>query len=242
MKRSLFALVCVATAFSGCAAEGAKPPQTASAPSKAPEAAKPAEAAAPAAAPVKAPAKGDPARGKELAAGVCAACHGADGNSMIPVNPTLAGQDYDYLLKQMKNFKPVDGKPAKRVNPVMNGMIAAVEVEQMKDMAAWFASQKPKGGAAKNRDTVEAGQKLYRAGDAEKGIPACASCHGPTGAGMPSQFPRVSGQHAEYAEAQLKAFRDGTRANDPNKMMRAIALKMTDPEIKAVSDYMAGLH
>lgn len=245
MKRSLFALACMAAAFSGCAADGAKAPVAANpaaiAPS-APVAAAPVAAPAAAGPTAKTPAKGDPLRGKELAAGVCAACHGADGNSMIPVNPTLAGQDYDYLLKQMKNFKSVDGKPARRANPVMNGMIAAVEVEQMKDMAAWFASQKPKGGAARNRASVEAGQKLYRAGDAEKGIPSCASCHGPTGAGMPSQFPRVSGQHAEYAEAQLKAFRDGTRANDPNKMMRSIALKMTDPEIKAVSDYMAGLH
>lgn len=240
MKRSLFALACMAVAFSGCAADGVKAPATAK-PTE-PVAPAPAVAAVTAEPAAKAPAKGDPVRGKELAAGVCAACHGADGNSMIPANPTLAGQDYDYLLKQMKNFKAVDGKPAKRVNPVMNGMIAAFEVEQMKDLAAWFASQKPKAGAAKNRETVEAGQKLYRAGDAEKGIPACASCHGPTGSGMPSQFPRVSGQHAEYAEAQLKAFRDGTRANDPNKMMRSIALKMTDPEIKAVSDYMAGLH
>lgn len=240
MKRSLLALVCVTAAFSGCAAESAKP--TAAAGETKPEVAKPAETAALTAAPVvKAPAKGDPAKGKELAAGVCAACHGADGNSLIPANPVLAGQDYDYLLKQMKNFKSTDGKPARRVSPVMNGMIAASEVEQMKDLAAWYASQTPKGGVAKNRDTVEAGQKLYRAGDAEKGIPACASCHGPTGAGLPTQFPRVSGQHAEYAEAQLKAFRDGTRANDPNKMMRTIALRMTDPEIKAVADYMAGL-
>lgn len=238
MKHSLLALACVTAAFSGCAAESAKPGAASAATET-----KSAVVAAPAAAPVaKAPAKGDPAKGKELAAGMCAACHGADGNSVIPANPVLAGQDYDYLLKQMKNFKAVDGKPAKRVSPVMNGMIAAYEVEQMKDMAAWFASQTPKGGVAKNRNTVEAGQKLYRAGDAEKGIPACASCHGPTGAGLPTQFPRVSGQHAEYAEAQLKAFRDGTRANDPNKMMRAIAMKMTDPEIKAVADYMAGLH
>lgn len=238
MKHSLLALACVTAAFSGCAAESAKPGAASAATET-----KSAVVAAPAAAPVaKAPVKGDPAKGKELAAGMCAACHGADGNSVIPANPVLAGQDYDYLLKQMKNFKAVDGKPAKRVSPVMNGMIAAYEVEQMKDMAAWFASQTPKGGVAKNRNTVEAGQKLYRAGDAEKGIPACASCHGPTGAGLPTQFPRVSGQHAEYAEAQLKAFRDGTRANDPNKMMRAIAMKMTDPEIKAVADYMAGLH
>jgi cytochrome c553 len=185
---------------------------------------------------------GDASRGQAIATTVCAACHNADGNSTIATNPKLAGQSYDYLLKQMMDFKAADGKPALRANPVMGGMIAPYSVDQMRDLAAYFAAQTPKPGAAKNEATVTFGQTLYRRGDASKGLPACAACHGPTGAGIPAQYPRVSGQHAEYAEAQLKAFRDGTRENDPNKIMRTIALKMTDAEIKAVTDYMAGLH
>jgi cytochrome c553 len=185
---------------------------------------------------------GDAARGKEIATTVCAACHGADGNSLIPVNPTLAGQSYDYLLKQMINFKALDGQPALRANAVMAGMIAPYDLGQIRDMAAYFAAQTAKPGAAKNEATIKLGQTIYRRGINDKGLPACASCHGPTGAGIPAQYPRVSGQHADYAEAQLKAFRDGTRANDPAKIMRTIALKMTDPEIKAVADYMSGLH
>jgi len=111
----------------------------------------------------------------------------------------------------------------------------------MRDMAAYFAAQSQKNETAKNRETIELGQKLYRGGDQAKGLPACAGCHGPAGAGMPAQYPRIGGQFAEYTEAQLKAFRDGVRANDPNKMMRMVAIKMTDAEIKAVSDYIAGL-
>ncbi|MDO8313876.1 MAG: c-type cytochrome [Rugosibacter sp.] len=185
---------------------------------------------------------GDAARGKEIATTVCAACHGVDGNSLIPINPTLAGQSYDYLLKQMINFKALDGQPALRANAVMAGMIAPYDLGQIRDMAAYFAAQTAKPGAAKNEATIKLGQTIYRRGINDKGLPACASCHGPTGAGIPAQYPRVSGQHADYAEAQLKAFRDGTRANDPAKIMRTIALKMTDPEIKAVADYMSGLH
>jgi cytochrome c553 len=185
---------------------------------------------------------GDAARGKEIATTVCAACHGTDGNSLISANPTLAGQSYDYLLKQMTNFKAVDGQPALRANAVMSGMIAPYDLGQMRDLAAYFAAQTAKPGAAKNEATIKLGQTIYRRGIADKGLPSCASCHGPTGAGIPAQYPRVSGQHADYAEAQLKAFRDGTRANDPAKIMRTIALKMTDLEIKAVTDYMAGLH
>ena len=185
---------------------------------------------------------GDADRGKEIATTVCAACHGADGNSLISMNPTLAGQGYDYLLKQMTDFKAVDGKPALRANAVMGGMISPYDLGQMRDLAAYFAAQTAKPGAAKNEATVKLGQTIYRRGINDKGLPACASCHGPTGAGIPAQYPRISGQHADYAEAQLKAFREGTRANDPAMIMRTIALKMTDSEIKAVTDYMAGLH
>lgn len=200
-----------------------------------------AAAIANAAEPAKASYKGDAAKGKDIASTVCAACHNADGNSAQAANPKLAGQHADYLFKQMKEFKAVDGKPPVRVNAVMNGMIAPYSEEQMRDLAAWFASQKQTGEQAKNRETIEFGQRLYRAGDMAKGLPACAACHGPTGAGIPAQFPRIGGQFAEYIEAQLKAFRDESRANDPNKMMRMVAIKMTDKEIKAVADYIAGL-
>jgi cytochrome c553 len=188
--------------------------------------------------------KADPTKGQAIAAGVCAACHNADGNSMIPVNPKLAGQHAEYLLKQLKNFKS-----GERPNPVMTGMVAALSEDDMRNIAAWFASQSQKGEQAKNRETVEFGKKLYRAGDLSRGLPACAACHGPTGSGIPAQYPRIGGQFADYTAAQLKAFRaaaadpkDSTgRANDPNKMMRTVALKMNDADIKAVSDYIAGL-
>jgi cytochrome c553 len=111
----------------------------------------------------------------------------------------------------------------------------------MRDLAAYFGAQKQTSDVAKNRETIELGQKLYRSGDLSKGLPACAACHGPAGAGLPAQFPRIGGQFAEYTEVQLKSFRDGVRANDPNKMMRMVALKMTDAEIRAVADYVAGL-
>ncbi len=191
--------------------------------------------------PAKAPYKGDPAKGKEIASTVCAACHNADGNSVQSANPKLAAQHAEYLFKQMQEFKAAEGKQPVRVNAVMNGMIAAYNEDQMRDLAAYFAAQTLIGEKARNRETIEAGQKLYRAGVMAKGLPACAACHGPAGAGIPAQYPRIGGQFAEYIEAQLKAFRDGTRSNDPNKMMRMVAIKMTDAETKAVSDYIAGL-
>ncbi|MEW5888803.1 MAG: c-type cytochrome [Pseudomonadota bacterium] len=199
------------------------------------------QAAALTAAALPATEKVDVAKGQQIATTVCAACHAPDGNSQIPANPKLAAQHPAYLYKQLKNFKAEGGKQPERVSPVMNGMVAALSDEDMKNVAAYYASQAVKGDTAKNQETIMLGQKLYRAGDAAKGLPACAACHGPAGSGIPAQFPRVGGQFAEYTEAQLKAFRDGTRANDPNKMMRAVALKMTDAEIKAVADYMAGL-
>lgn len=216
MKRSplscLLTLLCAMTVFGAHAADAAK--------------------AAP---------KGDAARGQVIASTVCVACHGPDGNSPLAANPKLAGQHPEYLLQQMTNFKAANGKQPERVNAIMNGMIAAYDEGQMRDLAAFFSTQTQKGETAKNRETVELGQKLFRGGDQAKGLPACAGCHGPTGAGIPSQYPRIGGQFPEYLEAQLKSFRDGGRANDPNKMMRMVALKMTDAEIKAVSDYIAGL-
>ena len=212
MKRSFLALLCAMTAFGAQASDAAK--------------------AAP---------KGDAARGQVIVSTVCVACHGPDGNSPLAANPKLAGQHPEYLLKQMKNFKAADGKQPERVSAIMNGMIAAYDEGQMRDLAAYFAAQTRKGEAAKSRETVELGQKLYRGGVQAKGLPACAACHGPAGAGIPAQFPRIGGQFAEYTETQLKGFREGARANDPNKMMQMVAIKMTDAEIKAVSDYIAGL-
>jgi cytochrome c553 len=191
--------------------------------------------------PAKAAYKGDAAKGQAIGSSICAACHNADGNSTVAANPKLAGQNADYLYKQMTNFKSIDGKQPERVNAIMNGMIAPFNDEQLRDLSAYFSSQKQKGEISKNRDTVALGQKIFRSGNMAKGLPACAGCHGPTGAGIPAQYPRIGGQFAEYIEAQLKSFQSETRANDPNKMMRMVAIKMTDVEIKAVSDYIAGL-
>ena len=194
------------------------------------------------AAEAQAAAKPDIAKGQKIATQVCAACHAADGNSVMPSNPRLAGQHPEYLLKQLMNFKPANGKPAERNNVVMGGMASTLSsADEMRDVAAYFATQKPKPDAAKSKDLVTIGEKLYRGGNAATGVPACASCHGPTGAGIPAQYPRIAGQFAEYAEAQLKAFRNGERANDPQKMMRTVAARMSDLEIRAVSDYVAGL-
>lgn len=188
-----------------------------------------------------APAPVDTSKGQTIAGSLCVGCHGADGNSPVPVNPILAGQVKEYLYKQLTNFKMVDGKPAARANPIMMGMAAALSDEDMKSLAAWFSSQTQKPAAAKDEKLVAAGQKLWRGGDLAKGIPACAGCHGASGAGLPAQFPRLAGQYAEYTEAQLKQFRAGERANDAEKVMRMIAEKMSDNEIKAVAEYAAGL-
>ena len=186
-------------------------------------------------------AKADPAKGKVTAETICVACHGADGNSQSSANPILAQQGEEYLYKQLKNFKAADGKPAARNNGIMAGMVAALSDEDMKNVAAWFASQKTKPAAAKDESKIALGQKLWRQGDFKKGVPACAGCHGPAGAGLPAQYPKLAGQFPEYTEAQLKSFRVEERANDPEKMMRMIAAKLSDVEIKAVAEYAAGL-
>ncbi len=181
-------------------------------------------------------AKADPAQAQPIVTKVCAACHAADGNSVSPANPVLAGQHTDYTAKQLANFKS-----GERKNPVMLGMAAALSPQDMKNLGAYFEGQKPKTRAARNPELVRLGQQIYRGGIMAKGVAACASCHGPSGAGIPAQFPRVAGQYSEYTLAQLQAFRAGERGNDPNQMMRAIAAKLSDREIKAVSEYMAGL-
>lgn len=189
----------------------------------------------------QAPAKPDAARGQVIASQTCAACHAADGNSQIAANPKLAGQFPEYLHKQLVNFKPQGGKKAERDNAVMAGMVANLSAADLRDVSAYYASQKLKPAAAKDKDLAALGQKIYRGGNAATGVAACAGCHGPSGAGMPSQYPRIAGQFPEYVEAQLKAFRGGARANDPNGMMRGVAARMTDREIQAVSEYVAGL-
>lgn len=183
----------------------------------------------------------DLAKAKQTAETICAGCHMADGNSQLPANPKLAGQHPDYLYKQLHDFKGWNGNKPARDNAVMGAMVASLEEADMKALAQHFGAQTQQSEPAKNLATIDLGQKIWRAGIPAKGVPACAACHGPAGAGLPAQYPRLSGQFAEYTEAQLKGFRDSVRANDPNRMMRMIAIKMTDPEIKAVADYAAGL-
>lgn len=171
---------------------------------------------------------------EQIVNSVCAACHAVDGNSVVTLNPKLAGQHPEYLQKQLMEFKS-----GKRANAVMSGMAAGLTDDEMKDLAAYFSAKKLTLGQASKNGAGSLGEKIYRAGNAATNVPACAACHGPTGAGIPKQFPRIHGQHADYTLAQLKTFRTGERANAP--MMMAIAAKMTDAEMAAVADYIQGL-
>jgi cytochrome c553 len=179
-------------------------------------------------------AKPDLAKGEASFGAVCAACHAADGNSTTPVNPKLAQQHPEYLVKQLQEFKA-----GKRANAVMSGMVAALSDDDMRNIAYWLASKQAKAGFAKDKDTVALGERIYRGGIADRQIAACAGCHSPNGAGIPAQYPRLSGQHADYTTAQLTAFRDGVRKN--SVQMTGVAAKMNDREIKAVADYISGL-
>jgi cytochrome c553 len=181
-------------------------------------------------------AAGNAEAGKTKSA-ACAACHGPDGNSPInPVWPKLAGQHPGYIEKQLMDFKS-----GNRTDPTMIGMVAPLNEQDMADLAAYFASQPKQGGGAAE-DRVEAGEKLYRAGNAETGVAACMACHGPAGSGNPAaDFPALAGQHATYVEKALKDFRSGTRTNDLNKMMQGVAERMTDAEVAAVAQYIQGL-
>lgn len=183
----------------------------------------------------------DLTKAKSTAESVCVACHSADGNSTIPANPILAGQHREYLLKQLTEFKSADGKPQVRNNAVMLGMTATLSADDIRGLASYFSQQKVKPAKATDPKLVAAGKILWRRGDPDKGIPACAGCHGPAGAGLPVQYPRLAGQHAEYTETQLKNFRSEERSNDPERMMRTIADKLSDKQIKALADYIAGL-
>jgi len=179
---------------------------------------------------------GDPAKAQPIAGQLCAACHGADGNSPLPMNPSLAGQHPEYLFKQLNEFKS-----GSRNNAVMMGMVAGLSAEDMRNLAAYYSAQKPGESAAKDKDLVAQGRKLFRGGNLATGVAACAGCHSPNGAGIPSQYPRLAGQHPEYVATQLKAFRAGERANDANNMMRAVAARLTDKEIASVAEYLTGL-
>jgi len=179
-------------------------------------------------------AKPDIAKGQAISTQVCGACHTADGSRGSPANPILAGQHAEYLVKQLQEFKA-----GKRNNAIMKGFASTLSDDDMKNVAAFYASKSAKPGFAKNKDTVKLGEKIYRAGIAEKAVPACAGCHSPNGAGIPVQYPRIGSQHGDYTEAQLVAFRGGARAN--SAQMTAIAAKLSDVEVKAVSDYVAGL-
>ena len=188
---------------------------------------------APAVAPAAPKAKPDLVKG-EASYAVCASCHAADGNSGTPVNPKLAQQHPEYLVKQLQEFKS-----GKRANAVMAGFAAGLSEDDMKNISFWLASKKAKPGFAKDKELVALGERIYRGGVAERGITACAGCHSPNGAGMPAQYPRLSGQHAEYTATQLTNFRDGVRKN--NLIMTQAAARLNDREIKALADYIAGL-
>jgi len=183
----------------------------------------------------------DLARAQQVAGQLCAACHAQDGNSTAAANPKIAGQISEYLHKQLVDFKAQGGAKPVRESPIMNGMVASLSQADMKNLAAYYAGQKLKPAVASDKELAALGQKIWRGGNAASGVPACAGCHGPDGAGMPAQYPRLSGQFAEYIAVQLKAFRDGARANDPNGMMRAVAARMSEREIRAVAEYAAGL-
>jgi cytochrome c553 len=205
-------------------------PALAQQPAPAPAAAPAAAAAAAAAAPTKP----DANLGSQKYAAVCAACHGADGNSGTPANPKLAQQHPEYTVKQLQEFKA-----GKRASPIMQGFAAQLSDADMQNIAAYVGTSKAKAGFAKDKDLVTLGEKIYRGGIGNRQVPACSGCHSPNGAGIPSQYPRLSGQHADYTSAQLVAFRDGARKNSPQ--MATISGKLNDREIRAVADYIAGL-
>jgi cytochrome c553 len=191
---------------------------------------------------VKPAVEADPAKGGNLYANgdasrgvlACVACHGAAGNSTITQNPKLAGQHEAYLKKQLYDFQGPN-----RNNAIMTGIAKALDDNDIRHLSAYLDQQKPAPGAARNKNTVELGKKIYRAGIAEKNVPACAGCHSPNGAGIPAQFARVAGQHQDYTVAQLTNFRTGARTN--SAQMTAIGKRLSDEEMQAVADYIAGL-
>jgi cytochrome c553 len=179
---------------------------------------------------------GDPKAGEAKAGTICLACHGPQGNSIVPMWPKLAGQHPNYIYKQLMDFKA-----GNRENAQMSPMAAPLSEQEMRDLAAYYATQTQTPGTA-DPALADAGAQIFRAGNPTSGVPACSGCHGPAGMGMNlAKFPRVSGQHADYTKQTLTHFRDGARANDPNSMMRGVAAHMTDQEIAAVAQYIQGL-
>lgn len=179
-------------------------------------------------------ASGSVSKGKTLA-GRCVGCHGVGGISSNPEWPSLAGQSASYIAKQLADFKS-----GARKNPLMSGQAAGLTKAQMADLGAYYAAQKSPRSIAKNAKLARKGEKLYRGGNSKTGVAACMACHGPSGLGIPPHYPAVTGQHAKYTAAQLRAFKRGTRKND-NKIMSPIAFRMSHEEINAVSAYMEGL-
>jgi len=175
-------------------------------------------------------------KAKGTATQVCSACHGPDGNSLITVNPSLAGQVPQYITKQLASFKS-----GERANPIMMGMAAGLSPDDMRALGVYFGSLPAKPDAAKDRALAEAGAKIYRGGVAAAGVPACSGCHGPDGSGIPAQYPRLAGQHADYTLAQLKGFRAGLRNSASAAAMRTIAGRLSDKDMEALSEYIAGL-
>jgi cytochrome c553 len=173
---------------------------------------------------------------KKIVTNLCIACHGIDGNSPLPANPNLSGQHAGYITKQLMQFKN-----GERDNAVMKGMVANLTEQDMINLGSYFEQQKQNLLFAKSNGENSLGEKIYRAGVATKGLPACASCHGPAGHGIPDLYPRLNSQHAAYTISQLNAFRLETRMNDNAMMMRTIAQKLTDKEMNAVADYIQGL-
>jgi cytochrome c553 len=182
----------------------------------------------------KAAAKPDLAKGEEISNKVCSQCHTADGTRGAPTNPILKGQHPEYLAKQLTEFKE-----GKRASAIMKAYASALSADEIRNVSAFYASKAPSPGTAKSKATIALGEKIYRGGLADRSIPACAACHGPLASGIPSQYPRLRGQHADYTTTQLLAFRDGARKN--NAQMTGVVSKMNDTEIKAVADYIAGI-
>lgn len=192
--------------------------------------------------PIPADPKTDLERGKQLASQVCAACHGPDGNSPLPVNPSIAAQHADYITRQLMNYKA-----GVRENPIMQAIAAGMTPDDMRAAAAYYSQQKARGQTARDAGLVKTGQAIWRGGNAPSGLPACSGCHSPTGAGIPSNYPRLAGQHAAYTYDQLKAFASGARGVDKlgkdvqGRIMHTIASKLTDAQMRALSEYAAGL-
>lgn len=190
----------------------------------------------------QAPAQPDLDKAKQIVSQICVACHGADGASPTPANPSLAGLPADYITLQLAHFKA-----GIRVNPVMQGMVATLTDADMRSLGVYFSRQKPKSMEAKDAALVRSGQALWRAGDAANGTPACSACHGPNGAGIPKSYPRLAGQWADYTYAQLKAFKGGERGADAGgkdqsgRIMASVARGMSDAQMKAVAEYAQGL-